>query len=94
MSRPKVFVTRPSVPKEGIDLLRKTCDVEVYDEEKTNSKRSVTERALLEKMLCFKYCSEAILLMCPLILYAEFTVFYPCWTLWEGNCLILQLRIK
>lgn len=34
MSRPKIFVTRPSVPKEGIDLLRQTCDVEVYNEEK------------------------------------------------------------
>uniref|UniRef100_A0A2L2XWU9 Glyoxylate reductase/hydroxypyruvate reductase n=1 Tax=Parasteatoda tepidariorum TaxID=114398 RepID=A0A2L2XWU9_PARTP len=34
MSRPKVFVTRPSVPKEGLDLLRKSCDVEVYPEEK------------------------------------------------------------
>jgi len=34
MSRPKVFVTRPSVPKEGINLLKKTCDVEVYSEEK------------------------------------------------------------
>ncbi|KAG8180462.1 hypothetical protein JTE90_001995 [Oedothorax gibbosus] len=34
MSRPKIFVTRPSVPKEGIDLLRKRFDVEVYGEEK------------------------------------------------------------
>ncbi|XP_042908645.2 glyoxylate reductase/hydroxypyruvate reductase isoform X2 [Parasteatoda tepidariorum] len=34
MSRPKVFVTRPSVPKEGLDLLRISCDVEVYPEEK------------------------------------------------------------
>lgn len=34
MSRPKVFVTRPSVPKEGLDILREKCDIEVYDEEK------------------------------------------------------------
>ncbi|GFQ71019.1 hypothetical protein TNCT_160501 [Trichonephila clavata] len=34
MSRPRVFVTRPSVPKEGIDLLRQTCDVKVYNEDK------------------------------------------------------------
>lgn len=34
MSRPKVYVTRPSVPKEGLDLLREKCDIEVYDEEK------------------------------------------------------------
>uniref|UniRef100_A0A1W7RAF2 Glyoxylate reductase/hydroxypyruvate reductase n=1 Tax=Hadrurus spadix TaxID=141984 RepID=A0A1W7RAF2_9SCOR len=31
MSRPKVFVTRPDVPKEGIELLKEKCDVEIYD---------------------------------------------------------------
>ncbi|XP_035224668.1 glyoxylate reductase/hydroxypyruvate reductase-like isoform X2 [Stegodyphus dumicola] len=41
MSRPKVFVTRPDVPKEGIDLLRKTCDVEIYDEEKPISREAL-----------------------------------------------------
>lgn len=34
MSKAKIFVTRPSVPKEGLDLLRQRFDVEVYNEEK------------------------------------------------------------
>lgn len=32
MSKPKVFVTRPDVPKEGLDLLREKYDVEIYDQ--------------------------------------------------------------
>ncbi|XP_015911973.1 glyoxylate reductase/hydroxypyruvate reductase [Parasteatoda tepidariorum] len=34
MSRPKVLVTRPGVPQEGIDMLKAKCDVEIYDQDK------------------------------------------------------------
>lgn len=34
MSRPKVFVTRPGVPQEGIDMLKEKCEVEIYDQDK------------------------------------------------------------
>ncbi|XP_054719889.1 glyoxylate reductase/hydroxypyruvate reductase-like [Uloborus diversus] len=43
MGRPKVFVTRPDVPQEGIELLKKKCDVEIYNEEKP-----ITRDALLK----------------------------------------------
>lgn len=42
MAKPKVFITRPDVPKEGIDLLKKCCDVEIYNEE-----RPIEREALL-----------------------------------------------
>ncbi|XP_054710388.1 glyoxylate reductase/hydroxypyruvate reductase-like [Uloborus diversus] len=34
MSRPKVFVTRPGVPQEAIDMLKEKCEVEIYSEDK------------------------------------------------------------
>ncbi|CAL1284338.1 unnamed protein product [Larinioides sclopetarius] len=45
MSKPKVLVTRPSVPVEGIDLLKEKCEVEIYDQEKP------IERDALLKMI-------------------------------------------
>ncbi|GFX31695.1 hypothetical protein TNCV_4082191 [Trichonephila clavipes] len=53
MSRPKVFVTRPSVPKEGIDLLRQTCDVKVYNEDKPIPRDALlTGVAGIDGLLC------------------------------------------
>lgn len=34
MSKPKVLVTRPDVPVEGINMLKERCDVEIYDQPK------------------------------------------------------------
>lgn len=34
MSKPKVLVTRPDVPIEGINMLKEKCDVEIYDQPK------------------------------------------------------------
>lgn len=33
MSRPQIYVTRPDIPKEGLDILRQTCDVTTWTEE-------------------------------------------------------------
>ncbi|XP_055937461.1 glyoxylate reductase/hydroxypyruvate reductase-like [Argiope bruennichi] len=45
MSKPKVLVTRPDVPVEGVNLLKEKCEVEIYDQEKP------IERDALLKMI-------------------------------------------
>ncbi|GBM78798.1 Glyoxylate reductase/hydroxypyruvate reductase [Araneus ventricosus] len=45
MSKPKVLVTRPDVPVQGIDLLKEKCEVEIYDQDKP------IERDALLKMI-------------------------------------------
>jgi lactate dehydrogenase-like 2-hydroxyacid dehydrogenase len=43
MAKPKVFVTR-RVPQEGIDILKETCDVDVWDSDDVVPRETLFER--------------------------------------------------
>ncbi|XP_054711009.1 glyoxylate reductase/hydroxypyruvate reductase-like [Uloborus diversus] len=44
MSKPKVLITRPSIPEEGIKKIEAKCDVEIYDQEKPIPKEDLIKK--------------------------------------------------